>query len=71
MSNLIESLNKLHQSENDKENVIKMTDKITMDYMDVVCNGKSTNPTSKMNVLKKGLFSGVDQSIILFLLLLL
>lgn len=25
-----------------------------MDYMDVVCNGKSSNPTSKVNVLKKG-----------------
>ncbi|XP_037046568.1 Bardet-Biedl syndrome 4 protein homolog [Bradysia coprophila] len=30
-----------------------MTSEITMDYMDVVCNGKSANSTSKINVLKK------------------
>lgn len=40
-----------------------MTDEITMDYMDVVCNGKSSNSTSKINVLKKGLLP--KQSIIL------
>lgn len=40
-----------------------MTDEITMDYMDIVCNGKSSNTTSKINALKKGLFP--YQSIIL------
>ncbi|KAJ6644549.1 Bardet-Biedl syndrome 4 protein like, partial [Pseudolycoriella hygida] len=30
-----------------------MTNEITMDYIDVVCNGKPSNSTSKINVLKK------------------
>lgn len=34
-----------------------MTEEITMDYMDIVCNGKSSNSTSKINTSKRGLFS--------------